>query len=103
MESFTNVTFHEIKIGDKATVKRRLNKTEVEALALVGGDVDAFQITGGRTTRRRKLATKAGGAKPLLPGRLNRKLPGPGPSITAQTPPSEAVARPATGPAPTVR
>ena len=43
MESLTNVTFDEIKVGDTATVKRRLSKTEVEALALVGGDVDAFQ------------------------------------------------------------
>ena len=42
MESLTNVPFNEIKIGDTASVTRRLSKTEVEALALVGGhDVSA--------------------------------------------------------------
>ena len=48
MESLTNVTFSEIKVGDKASVSRRLTTTDVEALALAGGDVDAFQIAEGR-------------------------------------------------------
>jgi hypothetical protein len=42
MESLTNVTFDEIKVGDTATVKRRIIKTVVYALALVGGVVVAF-------------------------------------------------------------
>ena len=84
MESLTNVTFDEIKIGDKATVKRRLSKTEVEALALVGGDVDAFQISGGRGSQPEEPRTEAVGAEALLSGLLNRKLPGPGTSIAAQ-------------------
>jgi len=52
MESLTNVTFDEIKVGDTATVKRRLSKTEVEALALVGGDVDAFHIADESNLQR---------------------------------------------------
>src|SRR5262249_37378958 len=60
------------------------NKTEVEALALVGGDVDAFQITGGRNSPQQEPRTEAVGAEALLSGLLNRKLPGPGTSITAQ-------------------
>jgi len=32
MESLTNVTFKEIKIGDSASVTRRLSSSEVEPL-----------------------------------------------------------------------
>src|SRR3954463_10224998 len=84
MESLTNVTFDEIKIGDSATVKRRLSKTEVEALALAGGDVDAFQIAPGRQNSSESVRTAAVGAEALLSGLLNRRLPGPGTSIAAQ-------------------
>lgn len=83
MEPLTNVTFNEIKIGDSASVTRRLSSSEVEALALVGGDVDAFQIStdkGGPV----KVTTEAVGIEALLSGLLNRKLPGPGTSIAAQ-------------------
>src|SRR3982751_6090758 len=83
MESLTNVTFDEIKIGDSATVKRRLSKTEVEALALAGGDVDAFQIAHGKQNSD-SVRTEAVGAEALLSGLLNRRLPGPGTSIAAQ-------------------
>jgi phosphate acetyltransferase len=83
-ESLTNVTFKEIKVGDTASVVRRLSKTEVEALALVGGDVDAFQIAEGEQLRPGDVQTEAVGAEALLSGLLNRKLPGPGTTITAQ-------------------
>src|SRR6516164_395418 len=82
MESLTNVTFDEIKVGDTATLKRRLSKTEVEALALVGGDVDAFQIADHPAKDETQM--EAVGAEALLSGLLNRKLPGPGTSIAAQ-------------------
>jgi phosphotransacetylase len=84
MESLTNTTFDEIKIGDSATVTRRLTKTEVEALALAGGDVDAFHIANGKHDSGDGLRTEAVGAEALLSGLLNRKLPGPGTSIAAQ-------------------
>src|SRR3954471_5943731 len=84
MQSLTNVTFDEIKIGDTATIKRRLSKTEVEALALVGGDVDAFHIANDKQGAAGAVRTEAVGAEALLSGLLNRKLPGPGTSIAAQ-------------------
>jgi phosphotransacetylase len=84
MASLTNVTFNEIKVGDTASVKRRLSRSEVEALALVGGDVDAFQIADGAHPEGKAIRTESVGAEALLSGLLNRKLPGPGTSITAQ-------------------
>lgn len=84
MESLKNVTFEEIRIGDKASISRRLSQMEVEALALVGGDVDAFHIGDGKKGRPAAMRTEAVGAEALLSGLLNRKLPGPGTSIIAQ-------------------
>src|SRR5215471_11861679 len=84
MDSLTNVTFDEIKVGDTATVSRRLSRTEVEALALVGGDVDSFHIAGREGAQASEGQTEAVGAEALLSGLLNRKLPGPGTSIAAQ-------------------
>jgi phosphate acetyltransferase len=57
---------------------------EVEALALAGGDVDAFQIVEGEPPRPNEAQTESVGAEALLLGLLNRKLPGPGTSILAQ-------------------
>lgn len=82
MASLTNVTFKEIKVGDSASVTCRLSSTEVEALALVGGDVDAFQISNGGMPA--KFQTEAVGAEALLSSLLQRKLPGPGTTIAAQ-------------------
>ena len=82
-DSLTNVTYDEIKIGDSASITRRLSGSEVEALALVGGDVDAFQLEG-KKPEAGKFQTEAVGAEALLSGLLNRKLPGPGTSIAAQ-------------------
>lgn len=44
MLSFTNRTFDEIEVGASITVNRRLSISEVEALALVSGDVDVFHL-----------------------------------------------------------
>ena len=84
MESLTNVTFDEIRIGDTATVSRRLSSNEVEALGLAGGDVDAFQIKEGEPSASTQFRAEAVGVEALLSGLLNRKLPGPGTSIFAQ-------------------
>ena len=83
-ETLKNVTFDEIKVGDSASVSRRLSTTDVEALALVGGDVDAFQIADGPKTAADKVRTEAVGVEAMLSGLLNRRLPGPGTSIAAQ-------------------
>jgi phosphotransacetylase len=84
METLTNVTFDEIKVGDTASITRRLSSTEVEALAMFGGDVDAFQIANGGKQEAAKMQTEAVGVEALLSSLLQRKLPGPGTSIAAQ-------------------
>jgi len=84
MESLTNVTFNEIRVGDSAEVSRILSESEVEALALVGGDVDSFHIADAERQPTPEIQAKSVGAEALLSGLLNRKLPGPGTSIAAQ-------------------
>jgi phosphotransacetylase len=84
MDPLTNVTFDEIKIGQSATVTHRLNRTEVETLALVGGDVDAFELADDGTVDRETIRTEAVGTEALLSGLLNRQLPGPGTFIADQ-------------------
>jgi phosphotransacetylase len=84
MEALTNVIFNDIKVGDTASVTRRLSRLEVETLALAGGDVDAFQIAGGEPSGAVQVRADAVGAEALLSALLNRKLPGPGTSIFAQ-------------------
>jgi len=84
MESLTNTTFEELRIGSTTTVSRTLNTTELEALALAGGDVDAFQIANGSGGKPGEMKVEAVGAEALVSGVLNRKLPGPGTTIVAQ-------------------
>ncbi len=85
MTSFTNQTFDEIAVGASASVTRRLSLDEVEALALVSGDVDAFHIASheqgphGEGPFARAVGTEA-----LLSGLLARQLPGPGTTVVAQ-------------------
>jgi phosphate acetyltransferase len=84
MESLTNRTFDEIRVGDSANVSRRLSAFEVEALALVGGNVDAFHVADGQWSPDGPTQAESVGVEALLSGLLNRKLPGPGSSIVAQ-------------------
>jgi phosphate acetyltransferase len=84
METLTNVTFDEIRIGDSAEVARTLSESEVEALALVGGDVDSFHIGNGEQQPTPEMCAESVGVEAFLSGLLNRKLPGPGTSIAAQ-------------------
>ena len=85
MNSFTNITFDEIEVGRSETVSRRMSQTEVEALALVSGDIDNFHLekdadpgeTGGAYAH-------AVGAEALVTGILCRRLPGPGTTVLSQ-------------------
>jgi phosphate acetyltransferase len=56
----------------------------VEALALVGGDVDAFHVADGQQSPDVHMQAESVGVEALLSSLLNRKLPGPGSSIAAQ-------------------
>ena len=83
MSSFSNRTFDEIEIGTTVTVSRRVTQTDVEALALVSGDVDPFHLEADENPATDMVA-KAVGAEALVSGLLSRRLPGPGTTILEQ-------------------
>jgi phosphotransacetylase len=76
MQAVENRTFDEIQVGETLTVKRQLTSMEVEALALVSGDLPA---ANGAVARARSI-----GAEALLSSILCRRLPGPGTTILEQ-------------------
>lgn len=77
MQSLENRTFDEIQVGDTLTLKRQLTPMEVEALALVTGELEATDAAG--VARSPSL-----GAEALLSSILCRRLPGPGTTILEQ-------------------
>ena len=79
MESYTNRTFDELQIGESITRSHRLTQPDVEGLAFVSGELDAFD---GDTARAP--AAEAVAANALISGLLQRRLPGPGTEIVAQ-------------------
>ncbi len=82
---YRNVTFDEIQIGVPVTVSRMASETEIEALALVSGDVDPYHVEPGALERDQgPVAAQAVGAEAILSGLLNRRLPGPGTRIVGQ-------------------
>ena len=79
MQALTNRTFDKIDVGASTSVKHTLYKTEIEMLALVAGDVDAFHIDVQEATRERtddSVVVEAAGAGALLANVLNRRLLG---------------------------
>ena len=63
MRSFTNITYDELEVGSTATVSRRISQTEVDALALVSGDVDAFHLASNGNGLVPGTTAKAVGAR----------------------------------------
>jgi phosphotransacetylase/acyl dehydratase len=84
LRSFTNITYDELEIGASATVSRRISQTEVDALALVSGDVDAFHLVGGGTGIVGATTAKAVGGEAIISGLLSRRMPGPGTTLLSQ-------------------
>jgi phosphate acetyltransferase len=82
-QSYTNRTYAEIQVGESVTVARRLAQTDLEALALVSGQVDPFHIADGDEPPT-GLVVRSVGAEALVSGLLNRRLPGPGTVILSQ-------------------
>ena len=79
----TNVTYDEIRIGQSAELTVTLTRTQVELLAVVSGDVDAFHLkaedgTAGPAYGKR---TEAAGAVALISSVIGTRLPGPGSKI----------------------
>jgi phosphotransacetylase/acyl dehydratase len=84
VRSFTNITFDELTVGATATVARRISQTEVEALALVSGDVDPFHIDAEGNSHADGMTAKAVGAEAVISGLLSRRMPGPGTTLVSQ-------------------
>jgi phosphate acetyltransferase len=83
--TFTNRTFDEIAVGESVSHSHRLSVTDVEALALVSGDVDPFHLdTREAGPHGEGVFAKAVGAEALISGMLERRLPGPGTTIVSQ-------------------
>ena len=83
MNSFTNQTFEEIQIGTTLTIPHRLTKMDIDALAFVSGEIDAFHVENG-DSRKKEIVAEAVAAEALLSALLKRRLPGPGTTIVSQ-------------------
>jgi phosphotransacetylase/acyl dehydratase len=84
LRSFTNITYDELQVGSTATVSRRISQTEVDALALVSGDVDAFHLASNGDGLAPGATAKAAGAEAIISGLLARRMPGPGTTLVSQ-------------------
>ncbi|MCP4283347.1 MAG: bifunctional enoyl-CoA hydratase/phosphate acetyltransferase [Gammaproteobacteria bacterium] len=85
MASFTNLTFDEIEIGQSESITRLVSAADIEALALVSGDVDPFHLEQGEGDQAKAgIRAKAVGAEALVSGILCRRLPGPGTTVLSQ-------------------
>jgi phosphate acetyltransferase len=80
MNSFTNVTFDEIRVGQTVSATRTLSRSDIEALAFISGDIDAYEAASGVASGK-ELSTEAVAATAFVTHLLNRKLPGPGTSV----------------------
>ena len=83
MTEFKNHTFAEIEIGATATVPHRLTQMDLDALALVSGEVDPFHVESDPSAKK-EFAAEAVAAEALLTAMLKRRLPGPGTTIVSQ-------------------
>src|SRR5437762_433844 len=83
MTEFRNRTFAEIEIGATATIPHRLTRMDLDALALVSGEVDPFHLKSDELPTK-EFAAEAVAAEALLTAMLKRRLPGPGTTIVSQ-------------------
>ena len=76
---FHNLTFEDIAVGRSESATRRMNVTEIEALALAAGEVDPLHLD----VAHRSVGPIAPGAAAvaLVSNLLLRRLPGPGAAI----------------------
>lgn len=81
---YSNVTWDELAVGASARLDRRISAAEVEALALVSGDVDPFQLDADGDRGSGPMRARAVGAEAIVSGLLSRRLPGPGTVVLEQ-------------------
>ena len=79
VNDLNNHKYDEIEPGTSASASRTLTATDVEALALVAGDVEGFHLEGGGVDAQ--LSVQGAAAIAMVAGLLNRRLPGPGSAI----------------------
>ncbi|MCU0765364.1 MAG: bifunctional enoyl-CoA hydratase/phosphate acetyltransferase, partial [Burkholderiaceae bacterium] len=84
VRTFENTTYDELRPGATATISRRVGATEVEALALVSGDVDSFHLDADGDGIADTVMAKAVGGEAIISGMLTRRLPGPGTTVLEQ-------------------
>jgi phosphate acetyltransferase len=82
LSSFTNVPFDQIQLGQSQSVSRTLSRNDIEALAFVSGDLDAYHLDGDAGVEP-ETSTEAVAAEAFVSYMLNRRFPGPGTSIKA--------------------
>ncbi len=82
-QELTNVTFDEIKVGDKSELTVTLKQNQIDVAALVSGDVDAFYTKGAGSpdARQEPRKTEAAGAEAIISILLGARFPGPGTKI----------------------
>jgi phosphate acetyltransferase len=83
MNDFRNHTFSEIEIGTTATFPHRLTSMDVDALALVSGEIDPFHVDSEGKPKG-EVTAEGVAAEALLSAVLKRRLPGPGTTIVSQ-------------------
>jgi phosphate acetyltransferase len=83
LKEFTNVTFDEIQIGATTELAVTLTQNQIDAAAMVSGDVDAFYLMqpGDADKRQEARKTEAAGAEAIISIILGTRLPGPGTKI----------------------
>jgi phosphotransacetylase/acyl dehydratase len=86
VREMSNVPFGEIAVGQSAELSITLTKTQLDMLALVSGDADAFHFTGDEGYNRSDVRkTEAVGAEAILSAVIGIKLPGPGSRILSRS------------------
>ena len=83
--NLSNVTFDEIEVGKGTSVRRAVTGNEVEALALVSGEVDPYHVERGALVHDGLPVAPGVGAEAIISGVLNRRMPGPGTRILSQS------------------
>ncbi len=82
IREISNVPFDKIEVGQSAEMSVTLTKAQVDMLALVSGDADAFHFEGGSGhARPESQKVEAVGAEAVLSAVIGIKLPGPGSRI----------------------
>jgi len=84
MTGVSNVTFDEIEVGRTVSISRPVTETEVQAMVLLSGDTESWDVGPDSSMGRDSATAQAVGAEAILSMLLNRRLPGPGTRILAQ-------------------